>query len=302
MISSALLPSAQSASERRTPTNALASGSPNASRMRGAASKFAICSSVVCAKRWMPRASRSSGVQPPGSSRDLLGQLQAVLDAAEPAGDHRGQSEVGVAGGVGGLELDVRVLRADRLGARHEAQGGLAVVGAPEARRRSRSSRAAGGSARARSGRSRRRRPGGRAGCRRRTPRPRRVMPSGPSPPESRLRPSLSSERWKCQPLPTPSGVISGANDARRPLARAARADRLAREQLVVGGRQRITWRRARARAATSRTRRGSGRCRGRWRRGRRAARRGTRSRRASRSGCRPGRGARRPARRSPGR
>ena len=48
------------------------------------------------------------------------------------------------------------------------------------------------------------------------------VMPSGPSPPDSRLRPSLWIETWKCQPLPTPSGVISGANDARSPLARAA--------------------------------------------------------------------------------
>ena len=59
MISSALLPSAQSASERRTPTNAFASGSPKASRIRGAASKFAICSSVVCAKRLMPLARRA---------------------------------------------------------------------------------------------------------------------------------------------------------------------------------------------------------------------------------------------------
>ena len=44
----------------------------------------------------------------------------------------RGQTEVGVARRVGGLELDVRVLRADRLGTRDEAQRGLAVVGAPE--------------------------------------------------------------------------------------------------------------------------------------------------------------------------
>ena len=55
MISSALFPSAQSASERRTPVNALASGSPNASRMRGAASKLTICSSTFCAKRRTPR-------------------------------------------------------------------------------------------------------------------------------------------------------------------------------------------------------------------------------------------------------
>ena len=48
------------------------------------------------------------------------------------------------------------------------------------------------------------------------------VMPSGPSPPDSRLRPPLCTERWKCQPLPTPSGVISGAKDERSPLARDA--------------------------------------------------------------------------------
>ena len=66
------------------------------------------------------------------------------------------------------------------------------------------------------------------------------VMPSGPSPPDSRLRPSLWIERWKCQPLPTPSGVISGAKDERRPLERDGVADRLAREQLVVGRRERI--------------------------------------------------------------
>ncbi len=132
MISSALFPSAQSASERRTPVNALASGSPNAARMRGAASKLTICSSTFCAKRRTPRASRSSAVQLPGSSAIGSGSVEPVLDAAEPAGEHRREPEIRVARGVRGLELDVRVLRPDRLGARHEAQRGLAIVGAPE--------------------------------------------------------------------------------------------------------------------------------------------------------------------------
>ena len=51
---------------------------------------------------------------------------------------------------------------------------------------------------------------------------PSAVIPSGPSPPDRRLTPSLRIERWKCQPLPTPSGVISGAKEERSPLEREA--------------------------------------------------------------------------------
>ena len=110
---------------------------------------------------------------------------------------------------------------ADRLGARHEAQGGLAVVGTPEgvgAREVARAQPDQRGHARRghRDDALEVAQDAGDEGL------ALGVMPSGPSPPDSRLRPSLWIETWKCQPLPTPSGVISGAKDALSPFARAA--------------------------------------------------------------------------------
>ena len=217
MISSALLPSAQAASERRTPTNALARGSPNASRMRCADSKFTICSSTFWAKRRTPR--RFALLRRPAARilADRVGQRQPVLDAAEPAGEHRGEPEVGVARGIGGLELDVRVLRADRLGAGHEAQRGLAVVDAPEGVRAREVAGAQAdqrGHARSRHGDHAR---AGRAGCRRRTPRPRASCP------RDRRRPTAGCGR------PCGSRRGSASRCRRRRASRAARTTRAGR-------------------------------------------------------------------------
>ena len=301
MISSALLPSAQSASERRTPVNALARGSPNASRMRER--RLEVRDLLVDALGEAPHAALVALLRRPaaGILEDRVGQLEPVLDAAEPAGEHRREPEVGVARGIGGLELDVRVLGSDRLGARNEAQRGLSVVGSPErvgAREVARPQADQGRHARCGDGDHSLQiaQDAGDEGL----ALGRHAL--GAVAAGQQIAAVLVDRDMK---VPTVSDALrrhercEGGSAAhwrgrRCGSSRARAADRRPRSA--------DPWRRARSRVATRRTRRGSGRSRARCRRGRRAAPRGTHSRRASRSGCRRARDARPPARRSPAR
>ena len=79
----------------------------------------------------MPLASRSARDSVAGSTCTGVGRLEAALDAVQPGCDQPADRQIGVAGRVGGLQLDVRrgLLHAGEH--RRDPQRRLAVVDAP---------------------------------------------------------------------------------------------------------------------------------------------------------------------------
>ncbi len=84
----------------------------------------------VAGSRTMPRRARSRTPRTPGSPVCRRGQRGAGLDAVQSGGDDRADGEVGVGGGVEGLDLGVAAVRVVG-GTGDQAQRRLAVLHSP---------------------------------------------------------------------------------------------------------------------------------------------------------------------------